>query len=486
MDVETPNLAGDQEMTATPVNTTSQQPEEEDDSMDLQTLLAQAEDTSNSLSTQQRIDLFTSIFQDSDLISKGEAPRFSVFCVRVKESSIYALIKLLISSNKFAEILPTITTAAKPFFDSITKAKMAKIVRQLLDTVTVSAPEETALHLDLCHSIIAWASENKRNFLKQRVEAKLCAVLYKTADFRLALSTTDGLLKELKKLDDKQLLVESHLTEAKIHHALLNFPKAKAALTASRTAANAIYVGPKQQAEIDQMSGILHCEEGDYNTAHSYFLEAFEQMDSFGDSAGALPCLKYMMLCRILDSLTKALNPKAKDKGKKTVVTDRNASDLSGLVTGKQGVKYAGAGIDAMVAIGKAANQRSLKAFEAVTSANQEELANDLLIKHHLEHLYEQLLESNLVRIIEPFEVVEIAHISKLIEMPVDAVERKLSQMILDGKFKGILDQGKGHLIVYEAAASGSATLFESGEKIVDNMDKVVGALMERSQIELR
>merc|ERR1711976_947246 len=127
-------------------------------------------------------------------------------------------------------------------------------------------------------------------------------------------------LMELKKIDDKQLLVETHLVESKIHHALRNMPKSKAALTASRTAANAIYVAPGMQSTIDEMSGILHCEEGDYNTAHSYFLEAFEQLDTLEGNAekkgegsstatasgGALKCLKYMMLCKILDNLTKA------------------------------------------------------------------------------------------------------------------------------------------------------------------------------------
>ena len=74
--------------------------------------------------------------------------------------------------------------------------------------------------------------------------------------------------------------------------------------------ANAIYVVPLLQAEIDEMSGILHCEETDYTTAYSYFLEAFEAYDqakanklvpTTASTTSSITCLKYMILCKVLN-----------------------------------------------------------------------------------------------------------------------------------------------------------------------------------------
>jgi 26S proteasome regulatory subunit N6 len=326
---------------------------------------------------------------------------------------------------------------------------------------------------------VAWTEQQKRSFLRQRVEAKLASILFQQQKYVDALELCDRLLYELKKLDDKQLLVETHLLESKIHFALRNTAKSKAALTASRTAANAIYVSPQLQADIDVQSGTIHTEEADYHTAHSYFLEAFEQLDQMNASDQAVVALKYMMLCRILDGLRKAL--KLSSAGNVGIKSDRGSdADLSGLLTGKQGVKYAGRDLEAMQSIAAAAQNRNVKELEDVLRKYPAELRDDLLINHHVHILREQLLESNLIRIVEPYSCVELDYVAAQIDMPVNAVERKLSQMILDGKFQGILDQGKGHLVVYEEGEGDAA--YEKGLQVINNMDAVVSSLFERSK----
>jgi 26S proteasome regulatory subunit N6 len=77
--------------------------------------------------------------------------------------------------------------------------------------------------------------------------------------------------------------------------------------------------------------------------------------------------------------------------------SDRRELDLSNMITVRQGVKYAGRDIEAMSAIATAASKRSLQEFESILQSHTAELQSDLLIKHHLHLLKEQILESNLV-----------------------------------------------------------------------------------------
>lgn len=218
--------------------------------------------------------------------------------IRIEEQNILKLGEKYKKENdpdKLAELI----TKTRPFLNQISKAKAAKLVRSLVDFF-LDLESKSKLEIPLCLECIQWAKDEQRTFLRQSLEARLVALYYDRKMYTEALSLGSTLLKELKKLDDKNLLVEVQLLESKTYHALGNLPKARAALTSARTTANAIYCPPKMQAELDLQSGILHAaDERDFKTAYSYFYEAFEGYDSV-ESAKALVALKYMLLSKIM------------------------------------------------------------------------------------------------------------------------------------------------------------------------------------------
>jgi len=376
---------------------------------------------------------------------------------KLREESFYKLAESYCNLKRFDSIAELLNESNQ-FFKVIPKARTAKIVRALLEIVSKSAKNELSLQFTLCTEIIAWCNAEKRTFLRHRVQSRLALILFEQIKYQDALNLVSKLLRELKRLDDKSLLVETYLIESRINHALRNFPKARASLTAARTAGSSIYINPKLQAELDEMSGVLHCQEEDYTTAFSYFLESHEAFDSINDQFRAEKCLRYMILCKVLQG---------------------SANEVSGIVSGKHGIKYNKGELDSMSLIANAANQRSLEGFNEAIAKHGSELKDDMLIERHLEILYNQLLESNLGKIIEPFSCIEISHVAHLIRLPEEKVERKLSQMILDKKLQGILDQGRGHLIIYQESLSDKA--FTDGIEVIDNLSTVMNSLYRRA-----
>ncbi|KAJ6982639.1 hypothetical protein NC653_025679 [Populus alba x Populus x berolinensis] len=383
-----------------------------------------------------------------------ENPSSSPESLRIKEQAITNLSDLLRQENR-AEELRSLLTQLRPFFALIPKAKTAKIVRGIIDTVA-KIPGTSDLQISLCKEMVLWTRAEKRTFLRQRVEARLAALLMENKEYSEALNLLSGLIKEVRRLDDKLLLVDIDLLESKLHFSLRNLPKAKAALTAARTAANAIYVPPAQQGTIDLQSGILHAEEKDYKTAYSYFFEAFEAFNALEDPR-AVFSLKYMLLCKIMVS---------------------QADDVAGIISSKAGLQYVGPELDAMKAVADAHAKRSLKLFETALRDFKAQLEEDPIVHRHLSSLYDTLLEQNLCRLIEPFSRVEIAHIADLIELPIDHVEKKLSQMILDKKFAGTLDQGAGCLVIFEDLKTDA--IYPATLETISNIGKVVDSLYVR------
>eukprot|EP01018_Ginkgo_biloba_P000083 Gb_31069 [translate_table: standard] len=384
-----------------------------------------------------------------------ESPSSTSEALRIKEQAISNLSDLLTQERR-AEELRSLLTVLRPYFSLIPKAKTAKIVRGIIDAVA-KIPGTSELQISLCREMVEWTRSEKRTFLRQRVEARLAALLMENKEYSEALTLLSSLVREVRRLDDKLLLVDIDLLESKLHFSLRNLPRAKAALTAARTAANAIYVPPAQQGTIDLQSGILHAEEKDYKTAFSYFFEAFEAFNALEDPR-AVFSLKYMLLCKIMV---------------------HQADDVAGLISSKAGLLYMGVELDAMKAVADAHSKRSLKDFEVALNTFKAQLEEDPIVHRHLSSLYDTLLEQNLCRLIEPFSKVEISHISELIGLPMDTVEKKLSQMILDKKFAGTLDQGAGCLIIFEDPKPDS--IFPATLDTISNISKVVDSLYFKS-----
>jgi len=333
-------------------------------------------------------------------------------------SAILAFGKFFNETKDGKALAPLIKTT-RPFLGLVGKVKAAKLVRTLVD-LFLDMEAGIGEEVPLCQENVEWAKSENRTFLRQELEARLIALEYDTKRSNEALTLGAQLLVELKKLDDKQSLVEVHRIENETSFALSNTPKARATVTSARTTANGISTPSKLQASPDFQSGILHAaEDKDFKTAFSYFYEVFEGCDQINSNKG-VTALKYILLSKVMMNVS---------------------DDVNALMSVKLVLKYGGHDVEAMKAVAQTGKKRSLADFEQPLKNSKTELSDDPLVDSHLGTLYENLLE--------PFWNVEIEHIARLINLP-ECVEKKLSQMILNKKLSDILDQGSSNIVIFE------------------------------------
>ncbi|KAF2108737.1 PCI domain-containing protein [Lophiotrema nucula] len=359
----------------------------------------------------------------------------------------------LFRDQRRVDALAELVRQTRSVLSSFAKAKTAKLVRQLLELFT-TIPNTTDIQISVTKSCIEWAVSERRGFLRQNLETRLVSLYMQKQSYYDALTLINSLLKELKRLDDKLVLVEVQLLESRVYHALGNIPKGRAALTSARTSAASVYTPPLLQAGLDMQSGMLHAEDGDFNTAFSYFIEAMEGYHSQDETQKATSALQYMLLCKIMLNL---------------------GDDVTSLMTSKHAIKYAGKSLDAMKAVARAHTNRSLEEYETALTDYRQELGSDRFITSHLRRLYDNMLEQNLIKVIEPFSRVEIAHVAKMVGLDTVQVERKLSQMILDKVIIGVLDQGAGCLIVYDESERDQG--YDAALDTIEKLSNVVDVL---------
>eukprot|EP00922_Rhytidocystis_sp_ex-Travisia-forbesii_P065433 GHVS01097231.1.p1 GENE.GHVS01097231.1~~GHVS01097231.1.p1 ORF type:complete len:517 (-),score=165.82 GHVS01097231.1:183-1733(-) len=430
---------------------------------------------------------------------------------RLKESAIYCLGELY-ARNKQSKELQGLLCHCEGFFQGLPRARTAKVVRRLMDTVAL-LPDTGELLLELYTQCVDWSKKEKRTFLRHRVEARLALLYLQLGRLQDGLDLVNDVLKEVKKLDDKLLLVELHLIESKIYWTIRNLAKSKAALTAARTNANAIHCPPLLQGDIDLQGGILHAHEKDFKTAFSYFFEAFEAFSSapppqthhhhHASSPAPPPPTTTTATSAaaadntvVLDQPTVATtesglfsggveDPRALQSLKYLMLAKLmcgQLQDITTILSGKHGLKHAAhADVEALRAVAKCHKERSLRLFGIALEKHKLTLYGDAVLRHHIADLYETLLEQNILRILEPFSRVQVQHVADLIDLPLAAVQRKLGEMILDGKLQGTLDQGNGVLILFDDPELPDT--YEDALATLKNMSEVVETLHEKAQL---
>ena len=340
----------------------------------------------------------------------------------------------------------------------ISRAKIIKNFMELLDTVE-KQENTTKILIEICEQTIEYATKSNKTLFKQQIEYKLVQYYFKDNQCQKALSITSQLLLTAKKMDDRLFAVELQLLQATIYRKVRNVPKARGAMTGAKVDANAIFIQPVLQGQIDMCSGFINGMEKDYVTAASYFYEAFENYYSLNMKNELITALKYLILMKLMQ---------------------KRIGDIEILMVNKHIVIHSdNTNIVALNEIAKAFEKRNVDEYNKTIKKYTNELLNDEFIKENLDMLYNELLQENICRILEPYSSIELSHISKLINIDVYQIEKILRLMIIENKINGIIDQNRGILILHEDIDSNR--ILSAGISLIGELNKLVDTLNEKA-----
>ncbi|KAL6730662.1 PCI domain protein [Ancylostoma duodenale] len=365
-----------------------------------------------------------------------------------KEGNIVELRKLLVIT--------------RPFYDVIGRAKASKLVRSLVECC-LQVHQDNREKIALVNECIDWATENSRLFLRRTLQARLIRLYNDIGQYVEAQKIAGPLVAELKKMEDRELIMEVTLEESKSAFALKNFSKAKTSLVLARSNANGAYVSTQMQAGLDLQSGILYsADEKDFKTAYSYCYEALEGY-VLTDMTKAVKALKYMCLCKIM------LN---------------EAESIPLLLSTKVLQPVRGREVDAMKCMAEAFKERSLSKFNKCLKEYSRELMDDPVVSAHSRQLRDNMLEKEISRVIEPYSEIDLVHIQRCVGLTQKQIEKAICTMLLDKKFSGVIDQHNGTVHVYptphkDKTYQKSVELIRALSKAVDNIYARAGTLLK-------
>ena len=133
--------------------------------------------------------------------------------MKIKEKSVYQLTELFIKTNSPKKICDLVKKLAD-FTEVFPKAKIAKMIKVLMNKVH-KMDNTIDIEIELCNWLIKWGTDEKKIlFLQHRIEIRLATLFLKKQKYPESLEIVERLLVEIRKIDDKPLLVEIQILES--------------------------------------------------------------------------------------------------------------------------------------------------------------------------------------------------------------------------------------------------------------------------------
>ncbi|BAM41784.1 proteasome subunit [Theileria orientalis strain Shintoku] len=500
----------------------------------------------------------------------------------VCENVVYVLAYYLIETGQTDSLLGLLIRNEE-FFSILPQAKTAKMVRSILERLS-----QVVKDLNVLYKIFSiyrgWCDSKKRKFLGLRIELKLVVILILMRRFTEASKRLNALQNEVRLLEDKSLLLDVYLVQAKFYLLLRDFTKMKVFVSNAKNTSTNINTPVYVTSEIDLLSGILYLCEKDYKTAYSYLFESFEGFHMSLCNAYSYLYPNLNRVKRKTRNLTGLEEPKTVETDDITTEkvrfschpttsdispvfftfynlydyhrtsdkVDRNqkldsvgsyyirfysmvdfssdeleidetahflaepehysldvstivgaderklvqslkylmlsavlsgqAGDLNTLLGAKNKLKYSNHLEIVMIKkIGNCYKESSLINFEKLLTEYREVIMLDPVLQHEVQSLYDALLEKNILRLLKPYSIVECEFVARKLDLPVERVERKLAEMILDNKLKGTIDQGSSTLEVYDEVEV--LPIYENVTKSIGHMTEVIETLYEKAKL---
>ncbi|KAF7731243.1 COP9/signalosome complex subunit Csn2 [Apophysomyces ossiformis] len=174
---------------------------------------------------------------------------------------------------------------------------------------------------------------------------------------------------------------------------------------------------PRIMGVIRECGGKMHMSEKQWDKAQTDFFESFKNYDEAG-SPQRIQVLKYLVLANMLTE--SQINP-FDSQETKPYKNDREIVAMTNLVSAFQ--------------------RKEIKEFEQILQANRASIMDDTFIRTYIDDVLKNIRTQVMIKLIKPYTRIDLAFVSKQLNIPVEDVENLLVGLILDEKISGRIDQ---------------------------------------------